>query len=85
MEPNRRLAIVLALIMAGLVAGGIILFLVLPEEPLPVGTASSAGSTDLDLKLLQKAEYLRLDQQPVRDGSLPVLPPVGAGKANLFL
>ncbi len=85
MEPNRRLVVILALVLAALVAGGVLLFIVLPSEPAPVDTAPAVGSTELDLKLLQQAEYLRLDQQPVRDGSLPVPPPTGAGKANPFL
>lgn len=85
MEANRRLVVILALILAAVVAGGVLLFTMLPGEPAPVITAPAVGSAELDLKLLQQAEYLRLDQQPVRDGSLPVQPPPGAGKANPFL
>lgn len=85
MEPNHRLVVTLALILAALVAGGVLLFVLLPNEPAPLVDTPTVGAAELDLKLLQQAEYLRLDQQPVRDGSLPVPPPTGAGKANLFL
>lgn len=82
MEPNRRLLIILAFLLAALIAGGIFLSIMLTDKPEP---PPPAGRSDLDLHLLQQAEYLRLDQQPVRDGSLPVPPPVGSGKANPFL
>lgn len=85
MEPNRRLIVILALVLAAVVAGGVLLFIMVPNEPAPVITTPAIGSGELNLKLLQQAEYLRLDQQPVRDGSLPVQPPPGAGKANPFL
>lgn len=85
MEANRRLVVILALILVALLAGGGLLFMMLPSEPAPLITTPVVGSAELDLKLLQQAAYLRLDQQPVRDGSLPVPPPAGAGKANPFL
>ncbi len=85
MEPNRRLIVILALILAALVAGSLLLFLLLPNNAAPLPTTAPLSSAELDLKLLQQAEYLRLDQQPIRDGSLPVQPPTDVGKTNPFL
>lgn len=50
------------------------------ESPVSVGIG-----TGFDTTVLRSSRYTTLDQQLVNDGSLPVQPPAGVGKANPFL
>ena len=97
---NKLIIVLTAVLLAVLVASGIILFLlpssesdnftdVSPEETESVGvTTNSAGSVptgSFRLDVLQRQAYQLLNKQLVREGARPVKPPTTVGKANPFL
>lgn len=68
----------------------------LPELPSPSGDAplftndttpasSGAAPTSFNLKLFERSGYQALNLPLIQNGSLPVAPPPGIGKANPFL
>ena len=91
MEQN-RLVIMLAAILLAVVAVSVgVLYFVpgdkssAPQSPTDNAVDTVSGATGLNLDILQKTSYQSLDSKAVENGSLPVQPPTGVGKANPFL
>lgn len=95
-DSNNKLIIILSAVLLAVMTVSAVIFVLIPppssglpeEEGAPAAQISpgpSAVSDDLDLSIFNRQLYRQLDMQPIRDGSLPVQPPVQVGKANPFL
>ena len=85
---NNKLIISLAVLLAIVVAIGAIVIFVLPgsDTAQPLDPVSVGGGVDdFDLDVLRRQDHQTLNRSLVEDGSLPVQPPTGIGKANPFL
>lgn len=91
-----KIVIILTAVLLAVVAASVGLLLLLPGSttpdaslltPSPAFTpiipAASGGS--FNFSVFQQAAFQSLDLRLVADGSLPVQPPAGTGKANPFL
>lgn len=94
-ENNKLIIILSAVLLAVIVASAALLFLLPDSTESPEQTSGTGEETGmqraaaekatLDLKVFERRDYRQLNFQPVRDGSVPVQPPVQVGKANPFL
>lgn len=82
----RIITILVGVLVAVIVVGGLILILV-PSSNAPADNTTPVASDtpQLDTAVLRRSEYLRLNQQAIREGAIPVQPPAVIGKANPFL
>jgi len=86
MESTQRIVIILsAVLLALLVAFGVIYVFVTPSKPASEIPPSSSAAPGFDLSALDRAQYRQLDQRPIQDNALPVHPPDGVGRPNPFL
>lgn len=85
-EGRKTIVIMLAVLLALVAVGGVIIFL-LPAEPSVPTTPDTAVSVPqrLDTTILERTDYTGLDTSLLQQGALPVLPPATVGKANPFL
>lgn len=86
-DTQKTVIFLFAVLLALVVAGAAVLFL-LPEDssnpeetPVPTGTLT----TGLDTSILESTNYTQLDASLIQQGALPVKPPATTGKANPFL
>jgi hypothetical protein len=57
-----------------------------PSDPLPDSLFSAPqGPAQFPLEVLQRPEFLQLDQTPILNGTLPVQPTIQLGKPNPFV
>lgn len=92
MERNQQIIILSAVLGAVIIVSGLLLWL-LPGAPSAdeegaLGRPSldtTPTTTDFNVTVLQRSDYLELNAQLVIEGLLPVQPPTPVGKANPFL
>lgn len=90
---QKQTIIVLVAAFVGVIAVSMVVLLVLPDASAPVSedalqspaTGVSTSATGFNLGVLDRTGYKMLDQTPIQNGALPVLPPPTTGKANPFL
>ncbi|MBI3250552.1 MAG: hypothetical protein HYZ61_01720 [Candidatus Andersenbacteria bacterium] len=87
-DTKKTIIFLSAILLAVLVAGGAIIFL-LPNGNTPVvndnPTPTTTFGTGLDTSVLESSDYNQLDAALIQQGALPVKPPATTGKANPFL
>lgn len=87
MDRNKQIVVLVAVLLA-IIAVSVVLLWLLPSRSHPAAAPApdaSVTAAEFNVRVLQRAEYLQLNTQPVKDGSLPVQPPAPVGKANPFL
>lgn len=95
LNSQTRLIVILVGILIAIAAISLFLLWYLPGliSPKPISDNDLPGTTDtlqpitttFNTNVLQTSDYLLLDTQLIKEGSLPVQPPAGVGKANPFL
>lgn len=80
---QKTVVILIAVLVAVVLVAGLVIWLLPPSSTPDASPSREAG--EFNTSILQRPDYLRLDQQPVREGAVPVAPPAGVGKANPFL
>jgi len=85
---NKTIIVLGGALLAVIIVGTLIIFL-LPSgnqlDPSAQTGPPAENTTNFNTNVLQKPEYLRLNQQPIREGAVPVQPPAVVGKANPFI
>ena len=89
MSSQKIIVVLFGLLLAVVAAAAVVIWL-LPSpdtEPssVPEATTTPASGDGFNTSVLQRPEYLKLNQQLIREGALPVQPPTTAGKVNPFL
>ncbi len=86
---QNQLITILALVLLTVVLGSVaILFMTSSPSPSSTTTTDSsiaAVEGSFNLEVIQQQAYQLINKQLVREGALPVPPPVTPGKANPFL
>lgn len=90
-EPKQQHTTIILLIAILLAAGAvaaIIFFMPGTDTDIPFsqneGSTNTVGAQGFDTGVLQSREYTQLDASLMQRGLLPVQPPAGAGKTNIF-
>lgn len=85
-DTRRTIVLLIAVLLAALLAGVAVVFLLPNTQSNPVSIPiTPLPPENLDTSVLQRAEYTQLDVHLLQQGALPVQPPAAAGKTNPFL
>ena len=90
-EPKQQhmtIILLIAILLAAGAVAAVIYFVPGTDTIIPVqkneGSTSTIGAQGFDTGVLQSREYTALDLNLLNRGLLPVQPPAGAGKTNIF-
>lgn len=87
-QQNSTALVLLAILFAALAVAAVIYLIPGTDKAVPGaqdnGSTNTVGLQGFNTAILQSREYAALDASLLTRGLLPVVPPAGTGKANIF-